>query len=225
MLKYTVTHTQLDLIAITDHDEIDGALRAVELGPVYGLEVIPGCEISTRQGHLLALFIQCRVPRSLPLEETVLRVRELGGVCNAPHPGARGANSLSEESLRQALANPLVQNTLLGIETFNASLFHQRSNVTAWGLARSLHLSQVGDSDSHVLKTIGLGATQFPGHTAQDLRAALALGTTTRLVNYRQPGTLGLIRTWLPMFLLRRAGWVGASAGPHAPIRLKRTTQ
>ena len=47
----------LDVIAITDHDEIAGALKALELAPHYGVEVIPGSEITTAEGDLLALFI------------------------------------------------------------------------------------------------------------------------------------------------------------------------
>ena len=60
----------LDVIAITDHDEIAGALKAMEMAPNYGVEVIPGIEITTSEGDLLALFIQkkwTRVSRLLKL--------------------------------------------------------------------------------------------------------------------------------------------------------------
>ncbi len=80
----------LDVIAITDHDEIAGALEALELAHHFGVEVIPGIEISTAEGDLLALFVTEIVPAGLSLVETVLKVRELGGVCIAPHPTARG---------------------------------------------------------------------------------------------------------------------------------------
>src|SRR5688572_4264126 len=81
---------RLDVIAITDHDEIAGALEAIKLASHYGVEVIPGIEITTVDGDLLALFITEKVPAGLSLTETVLRVRELGGVCIAPHPMAGG---------------------------------------------------------------------------------------------------------------------------------------
>ena len=80
----------LDVIAITDHDEIAGALKALEIAPLYGVEVIPGVEITTAEGDLLALFIKEKVAAGLSLVETVLKVRELGGVCIAPHPMAGG---------------------------------------------------------------------------------------------------------------------------------------
>ena len=47
----------LDIIAITDHDEIAGALKALEIAPNYGVEVIPGIEITTAEGDLLALDV------------------------------------------------------------------------------------------------------------------------------------------------------------------------
>ncbi|HSQ39184.1 MAG TPA: PHP domain-containing protein, partial [Anaerolineales bacterium] len=78
----------LDVIAITDHDVIEGTLEAVKLAPHFGVDVIPGIEITTADGDLLALFVTELVPAGLPLVETVLRVRELGGVCIAPHPTA-----------------------------------------------------------------------------------------------------------------------------------------
>jgi predicted metal-dependent phosphoesterase TrpH len=75
----------LEVIAITDHDEITGSLKALELAPDYGLEVIPGIEVTSAEGDLLALSITENIPRDLPLIETVLKVHELGGFCIAPH--------------------------------------------------------------------------------------------------------------------------------------------
>jgi predicted metal-dependent phosphoesterase TrpH len=48
MLEQAAQIAKLDVIAITDHDEIDGALEAEILGPKFGIRVIPGCEISPR---------------------------------------------------------------------------------------------------------------------------------------------------------------------------------
>jgi len=62
----------LDVIAITDHDEIAGSLNALELAPKYGVEVIPGIEVTTSEGDLLALNITERIERDRSLLETVL---------------------------------------------------------------------------------------------------------------------------------------------------------
>ncbi len=114
----------LDVIAITDHDEIGGALEAIKIAPHYGVEVIPGIEITTAEGDLLALFITEKVDAGLSLIETVLKVRELGGVCIAPHPmaGGMGMKSLGARSILKALRDPEAAETLIGIETYNGTV-------------------------------------------------------------------------------------------------------
>src|SRR5512146_700375 len=95
----------LNVIAITDHDEIKGALQAFDLATEFGIEVIPGIEITTVEGDLLALFVREKIEPGLPLMETILRVGEAGGICIAPHPMARGMGmkSLSGPAIIQAL--------------------------------------------------------------------------------------------------------------------------
>lgn len=170
----------LDVIAITDHDEIAGALKAMEIAPIYGVEVIPGIEITTAEGDLLAFFITEKVDAGLSLTETVLRVRKLGGVCVAPHPmaGGMGMKSLSARSILKALRNPEVADTLVGIETYNGTSIDRISNHYAFILACQLDIAQTGSSDAHIIDTIGFGATEFRGKTAADLLFALKTGQT-----------------------------------------------
>lgn len=165
----------LNVIAITDHDEISGSLKALELAPNYGIEVIPGIEITTAEGDLLALNATENIPRGLSLVETVLRVRQLGGFCIAPHPMADGVGmkSLSAYSILKALRNTEVAQTLIAIETYNATLIDKMSNDYARTLAERLDIAQTASSDAHVVEAIGLGATEFDGCTAQDLIRAL----------------------------------------------------
>src|SRR5262245_43958804 len=107
----------LDVIAITDHDEIAGSLKALELAPSYGLEVIPGIEITTAEGDLLAFNITQKIERGQALIETVLQVHEAGGFCIAPHPmaGGLGMKSLNAYSILRALRDPCVAQTLVAI--------------------------------------------------------------------------------------------------------------
>jgi predicted metal-dependent phosphoesterase TrpH len=170
----------LNVIAITDHDEIRGALKAMELAPEFGIEVIPGIEISTDDGHLLGLFITEKVNPGLSLEETVLRVGKLGGICIAPHPmaGGMGMKSLSAYTISKALRNPAVGEVLIGIETYNATTIDRLGNTYAHILANRLDIGQTGSSDAHVVEAIGLGATEFEGHSAKDLLSALSKGKT-----------------------------------------------
>jgi predicted metal-dependent phosphoesterase TrpH len=187
----------LDVIAITDHDEIAGALKAMELAPTLGIEVIPGTEVTTAEGDLLALNITETIHPDLPLTETVLRVRELGGFCIAPHPmaGGLGMKSLSAYSILKALRNPHVARTLIAVETFNATTIDKMSNHYARILADRLDITQTASSDAHIVEAIGLGATEFDGHTAEDLIIALEKGDV-RIRKQKEWNSVRILGSW-----------------------------
>lgn len=165
----------LDVVAVTDHDEIAGSLKALELAPACGIEVIPGTEVTTSEGDLLALNVTEKIPHARPLVETILKVGELGGFCIAPHPmaGGFGMKSLSAYSILKALRNPDIARILIAIETYNATTIDKMSNHYARILAERLDIAQTASSDAHVVEAIGLGATEFDGHSARDLVEAL----------------------------------------------------
>ena len=187
----------LDAIAITDHDEIAGTLKAMELAPSYGVEVIPAIEITTAEGDLLALFITEKVDAGFSLIETVLRVRDLGGICIAPHPmaGGMGMKSLSARSILKALRNPDVAETLIGIEVYNATALDRISNHYARILANRLDIAYVGNSDAHVVDAIGLGATEFEGNSPADLLIALK-NKTTKVRRQKEWSTFRILGSW-----------------------------
>ncbi len=187
----------LDVIAITDHDEIKGALKALELAPNYGVEVIPGSEITTADGDLLALFIREKVQAGLSLVETVLRVRELGGICIAPHPmaGGMGMKSLSGRTILKALRIPEIAETLIGIETYNGTAIDRISNHYANILASRLKIARTGNSDAHTVDTMGFGVTEFEGRTATDLLSALR-NKTTKVRKQAEWNALRIISSW-----------------------------
>ncbi len=187
----------LDVIAITDHDEIAGALKAMEIASNYGVEVIPGIEITTAEGDLLAFFITEKVEAGLSLIETALRVRELGGVCIAPHPmaGGMGMKSLNANAILRALRNPVVAETIIGIEVYNASTLDRISNHYARILANRLDIAQIGSSDAHVVDAIGLGATEFEGSNAADLLTALKK-KTTKIRKQKEWSAFKVLSSW-----------------------------
>src|SRR5579871_4635546 len=88
LVQYVEAHTDLDVIAVTDHDETSAALEAREWAARRGcrVQVIPGVEVTTRDGHLLALFIEERPPALMTLSRTADWVVARGGICVAPHP-------------------------------------------------------------------------------------------------------------------------------------------
>jgi predicted metal-dependent phosphoesterase TrpH len=221
VLKQAVEHAHLDVVAITDHDCIRGALEALELAPLYGIDVIPGCEISTSQGHLLAYFITQKVPSGLSFIETVLRVGELGGLCVVAHPSTKMVNSLHPQVISDALKDPDVARVLVGIEVYNAGVVHKSGNAIAKALADGLPVAQVGNSDAHMLWMVGRGSTYFHGSTANELRCALENHSTIAIVGPScKPARV--ISLWLTRFLLRRFGLVAWNAGPQHPIRFGR---
>jgi predicted metal-dependent phosphoesterase TrpH len=187
----------LDVIAITDHDEIEGALKASKLSPTYGVEVIPGIEITTAEGDLLALNITRKIERGQPLIDTVLQVGEAGGFCIAPHPmaGGLGMKSLNAYPILKALRNLDVARVLIAIETFNATTIDRTSNHYARILADRLDIAQTGSSDAHVVEAIGLGATQFEGQTAQDLIKALYRGNV-RIHKKKEWDSVRILGSW-----------------------------
>jgi predicted metal-dependent phosphoesterase TrpH len=221
ILKYAAEKTKLNVIAITDHDEIIGALRAEKIAHNYGIEVVTGSEVSTADGHLLALYIREKIPAGMSLVDTVRYVGKLGGICIAAHPMAAGAHSLSADVIIKALRDPEIAKILVGIEAINGGLFHQSSNFLATLLAELLPVASVANSDSHILQTIGYGMTEFEGHTAQDLRLALETHQTKAICTAHATPWL-VIPSWLKFYLLRKAGWVRWNPHPLQPMRLGR---
>jgi predicted metal-dependent phosphoesterase TrpH len=221
ILKQASECTNLDVIAITDHDEIRGALEACDLASQYSIEVIPGIEISTREGHLVALDIKECVPRGLPLVETLLRVGEQGGFAIASHPGNPLPDSLSMEAILKALVHPEARLVLKGIEVSNYFTTHHFFNRQALQLARYLFLAQTGSSDSHIYHTVGAAYTQFQGRSADDLRKAIHDRTTSAKTTSSKYPIKPLI-DWVWHISLRRFGWVTDNVSPTAPVALQK---
>ncbi|MEI6288828.1 MAG: PHP domain-containing protein [Chloroflexota bacterium] len=170
----------LDIIAITDHDVIRGALEAEQMSSNFGIQVIPGIEITTSDGDLLALSVRKMIPAGLTLIETIKRVGDEGGFCVAPHPaaGGMGMKSLSAYNIFQALDDVEAARILIGIETYNATTLDREANKAAAKWVKRIGIAQTGSSDAHVLGAIGLGATEFPGKSIDDFYKSLCEGTT-----------------------------------------------
>ncbi|MDQ2934510.1 MAG: CehA/McbA family metallohydrolase [Chloroflexota bacterium] len=181
LLDHVEEGTDLDLIAITDHERIDGALRAREIHATgrYSYELVVGEEVTTRRGHLLALFVEERIPALRPLAETIERIHAAGGVAIAAHPMAPFTPSLGRGSMLALQADPLSERHLDAIELMNPSAAGRSRRIARRRLNEQLlHLPAVGNSDAHVLEGIGTAWTWFPGSGAADYRAALRDGTT-----------------------------------------------
>jgi len=169
LLAHVVAKTDLRLIAVTDHDSIAGARQAAQLAREFGVEVVIGEEVSTADGHLLALFIDSFLPPERPAAETIAAIHAQGGLAIAPHPFDRSVPSLGYHGLDRP------GRQLDAIEGFNAGvIWSQRScNLAARQAARECGLPVIAGSDAHSLATVGQGYTLFPGHSADDLYRAI----------------------------------------------------
>jgi predicted metal-dependent phosphoesterase TrpH len=180
LLDHVEQRTNLDLVAITDHERIDGALRARELHEAgdYHFELVVGEEITTRRGHVLALFLRERVPPLRPLEETIERIHDQGGIAIAAHPLAPLTPSLGHRSLLRLHHDPDPRHQLDAIEMLNPSVAGRARRPHRAALNELMGLAAVGNSDAHVLEHIGTGWTWFGGATAADYRAAVSARST-----------------------------------------------
>lgn len=217
ILKYTADHTDISVLAITDHNSMTGVKQAVDLAPNYNLEVIPGCEVSSREGHVLTLFVDRPIKAGLSLIETVIRAGDQGGICVAAHPMAKATDSLTLDSINKALDHPEASKYLLGVEIFNGGLVYTRSNQVVADACREMPLAQLGNSDAHILTMLGQGSTEFPGSTAADLRWAIEAGTTTVRHGHGLTGA-AVLTAYIPQYLLRKMGWVTWNRSPEEKL-------
>jgi predicted metal-dependent phosphoesterase TrpH len=180
VLTHVQNATPLDVIAITDHDTITGALRARDLVARrdYRFELVVGEEVSTREGHMLALFLEKRIPPGLSIERSIELVHEQGGLAIVAHP----FNRVFRFSVQKSVMDRLLRQPDLhpdGIESLNGSFAGIGSSQTAMRLAREVYRwPEIGGSDAHTPSAIGCAHTRYLGSGAQGLREAIARGDT-----------------------------------------------
>jgi predicted metal-dependent phosphoesterase TrpH len=167
----------LDVIAITDHDHLEGYKRVVDLLEKSGsaLGVIPGIEVTTRQGHLLGLWVQQPPKMMRSVEASIDAIKEQGGLVIVPHPLGRLVPSLSRKKIEELLERGFV---IDGLEVYNPSPANRWQRQEVLKLNEGWGLAPTGGSDAHFWQHIGSAYTTFAGKTSEDFRAALAVKTT-----------------------------------------------
>jgi predicted metal-dependent phosphoesterase TrpH len=163
-----LARSDLDVAAVTDHDAVAGGLRVREALAGLGPEVIVGTEVSTADGHVLALWVDSDVPAGLSARETVEIVQERGGLAIAAHPYFP---MYSVGGLAERLPFD-------GVEIANGTPLGELANRRAARRLRRSAAALVGGSDAHAAAAVGHVRTAFPGRTACDLRAAIERGET-----------------------------------------------
>jgi predicted metal-dependent phosphoesterase TrpH len=141
----------LDGIVVTDHDVIHESRRAAALAQEHGLIGIPGVEVSTDVGHLLAIGVGEMPPRRAPLDETIAWIRNNGGVAIVPHPFQRSRHGIPGRHLVDCDA----------IEVFNSWLFTGFRNRRARRFAAERDYPAVAASDAHSVTQVGRAYTEL----------------------------------------------------------------
>jgi predicted metal-dependent phosphoesterase TrpH len=148
----------LDALAVTDHDEIDASLEAAAKAREYGLVGVPGMEVSSAAGHVLALGVEELIPAGLAYGETLERIREQGGIAVVPHPFQKSRHGVAANVSRGQLASADA------VEVYNSRLFTGRSNRQAERFADRHDLPMTAGSDAHIAEMVGQAVTEVDAY-------------------------------------------------------------
>ena len=180
-LLATARERKLGAIAITDHNEISGALDAARKASDYGVKVIVAEEVKTaEQGEVIGLFIQERIAKGLTLAETIAEIKRQGGLVYVPHPFDRLHSVPDYEHLLEHVEDIDL------IEVFNPRIAIPAFNEEAVRFAAKYRIVGGAGSDSHVAE--GLGAVRIkmrdfdgPEEFLESLRQADIVGRPSAL--------------------------------------------
>jgi len=137
----------LNAVAVTDHNQVEGARK---IARETDFLIIPGTEVSSRDGHIVGLNVNEAIPRGLSTDETVDRIHKAGGIAIACHPHALFKGSIGQHVTAKFDA----------VETINASSFPFRSaSSKAEKLAERFGLPRVAGTDAHYGPVIGCAYT------------------------------------------------------------------
>jgi predicted metal-dependent phosphoesterase TrpH len=181
ILDYVESQTDLDVIALADHERAEAAFECRRLALERGsrVEVVIGEEVTTQSGHLLGLFLQAGLKRGQRLETTVAEIHEQGGLAIVPHPFSAFTLGMRKHAILRVHFSKDALVYWDALEGFNPSTAGRYGRAATARIAAELGLPLVGNSDAHTLSAIGDGRTYFPGSTAEDYRLAVIEGRTT----------------------------------------------
>ena len=157
VLLATARAQGLGAIAVTDHNEVSGALEAAAKAADYGVKVIVGEEVKTAdQGEVIGLFLKEKIPRGLTLAETVAEIRRQGGVVYVPHPFDRMHAVPDYEHLLDVVED------VDAIEVYNPRVAIGSFNEEAARFAAKYRILAGAGSDAHVAQGLGSVRVRMP---------------------------------------------------------------
>ncbi len=151
-------------IAVTDHNEVSGALEAAELVASEGkpLTVIVGEEVMTSQGEVIGLFLTEKIERGMSMAETIAAIQEQNGLVYMPHPFDRMHTIPDPATLLRNLDQIDI------FEVYNSRLLFESFNEDALRFAGKYNLVQAAGSDAHVLPGIGTAINRLPSFSGSE---------------------------------------------------------
>jgi len=179
LLKHVEKHTDLDVIAITDHNDVIGGKIAVDVAKEakrivqkknYRFNVILGQEIFTLDGDVIALFVENKIEDFEPVSETIKKIHDQNGIIVFPHPWLfRGIHKDKiEEILNKNLLKPHAIETLGYFSNFfPKASFYEKMNSLKW------KFSPLAGSDAQHIKMVGKVFTIFNGKDPESLRESI----------------------------------------------------
>ena len=158
VLLETARDRGLGAIAITDHNEVSGAIEARRIAEQMGdIKVIVAEEVKTaEQGEVIGLFLEEKIPKGLTMAETIAEIRRQGGLVYVPHPFDRFHSVPDYEHLLDIVEEIDV------LEVFNPRVALTAFNEEAERFARKYRIVPGAGSDSHVAQ--GLGSVRVRIH-------------------------------------------------------------
>ena len=138
----------LNGLSITDHNSVKGSLEGLKYAKkLKNFLLVPGSEVKSEEGDILAIGIKEDVPKELPVQETIDRIHDLGGIAIAAHPYAGFPR-------RSAVKDAIKKYRFDAVEILNGGT-RWRDNKKAYDVAKELKYPMTGGSDAHYWKDIG----------------------------------------------------------------------
>jgi predicted metal-dependent phosphoesterase TrpH len=168
-VEAAVVASGLDVLCITDHNAIRGAVELAERLPC---RVIVGEELRTHAGEIIGLFLTERIPMGIPPAEAAQVIRAQGGVVYVPHPFDPMRRNMAEPALYELAGAGLLD----AIEVINAKTSLRSLNERAAQFAAEFDLAAGAGSDAHVPNALGAAYVEMPDFDGpQDFLAKLRL--------------------------------------------------
>jgi predicted metal-dependent phosphoesterase TrpH len=154
-VEAAVAASGLDVLCITDHNAIRGAVELAERLPC---RVIVGEELRTHAGEIIGLFLRERIPMGIPPAEAAQTIRAQGGVVYVPHPFDPMRRNMAEPALYDLAGAGLLD----AIEVINAKTSLRSLNERAAQFAAEFELAAGAGSDAHVPNALGAAYVEMP---------------------------------------------------------------